>query len=142
VAVLGDCFIAVTAKPFGISPNDSLYIDGGVTQLFPIDYILDHQLKTDFKGVYLFIDLDSRKKEKITVTDGLSLMIRLWYASGIRLSEFQLDKLKNNLVNDVSIIRPDYNIIPRSNPLCYDQTLIQELFKYGTTKGLEFVQKK
>jgi len=121
-----------------ISYKDNLYCDGGVTQLFPVDYIINHDSRTNFDGVYLFVDCDSRKPYKnVTPTDALTLMNELQLASSIRLAQFELAKLQQEL-NNLIIIRPDVNIL--TSPLDINQDRMKETFDAGVLKGQEFVE--
>jgi hypothetical protein len=123
-----------------ISYKNTLYSDGGVTEVFPVSYIIDHDLDTKFNGYYLFIDCDSRKPyTNLPPTDGLTLMSSLHWGASLRLSEFELDKLQKGLNNDLIIIRPDENFL--NNALDIDQNKMKQTFNAGVLKGNQFMEK-
>jgi predicted patatin/cPLA2 family phospholipase len=118
-----------------ISYKNGLYSDGGVTEVFPVTYIIDHDLNTKFDGMYLFIDCDTRKPYINTVpTDGLTLMSYLHWGASLRLSKLELTKLNDNLDNNLVIIRPEINIL--NNALDINQNKMKQMFDAGILKGI------
>jgi predicted acylesterase/phospholipase RssA len=121
-----------------INYNNGLYTDGGVTEVFPVDYILQHEIDTKFDGVYLFIDCDARLPYKNEVpTNGLSMMNDLHWGASLRLSDFELAKLQSALNNTIIIIKPDNNYLNGS--LDIDQIRMKKTFIAGALKGQEFL---
>lgn len=121
-----------------INYKNGLYSDGGVTEVFPVTYIIEHDLNTKFDGIYLFIDCDPRKPYTNTIpTDGLTLMSDLHWGASLRLSEFELSKLCENLTNNLIIVKPDNNIL--SNALDINQDRMKETFNQGVLKGTQFM---
>ncbi len=118
--------------------KDNMYTDGGVTEIFPLDYILRNNLDENFDGEYIFIDCDSRKPYKnILSTNGLSFMIDLHWATASRLSEMKLEHFKSKIKNKIHIIRPDNTLL---NTLEVHPGKMKEYFEAGKLKGKEFVK--
>jgi len=118
--------------------KDNMYTDGGVTEIFPLDYILQNNLDENFDGEYIFIDCDSRKPYKnILSSNGLSFMIDLHWATASRLSEMKLENFKSKIKNKIHIIRPDYTLL---NTLEVHPGKMKEYFEAGKLKGQEFIE--
>ena len=124
-----------------ISYNNTLYTDGGATQLFAVDYIADHELNTSFEGLYIFIDCDTRvRTQQNTVpSDGLTLLNYIHGGAGIRLANLEFQMLKEKLQNQLITIRPDKNIL--SHALEIDPDKIKQTINMGVEKGKEFLNK-
>ena len=121
-----------------INFKDNMYSDGGVTEIFPLDYILQNNLDADFVGEYIFIDCDSRKPYKNTsFSNGLSFMLDLHWASASRLSELKLENFKNKIKNKLHIIRPDNTLL---NSMEVNSIKMKEYFQIGKLKGKEFME--
>lgn len=132
------CSTALWLAVQPIQYKGNMYSDGGVTEVFPIDYIIQHEIHTKFDGQYLFIDCDSRKPYKNTIpTNALGFMVDLHWAASSRLAEFELEKLKNRLHDRLSIIRPDETLI---NGIV-DPVKMKAYFEAGIIKGKEFLEK-
>jgi predicted acylesterase/phospholipase RssA len=126
-------WLAVPPVPY----NGGLFCDGGATEIFPVDYILDHELNEPFDGFYLFIDCDSRQPYINEIpTDGLSLMSALHWAATSRLAQLQLSKLKDSLQDKLIIVKPDVNFLLASfdvDPIRMSQTFYSGALKGATT---------
>lgn len=121
-----------------INFKDNMYSDGGVTEIFPLDYILQNSSESDFDGEYIFIDCDSRKPYKNTsFSNGLSFMLDLHWASASRLSELKLENFKNKIKNKLHIIRPDNTLL---NSMEVNPVKMKEYFQVGKLKGKEFME--
>ena len=124
-----------------VSFEGSLYSDGGSVEVFPVDYILDHEMNTNFLGEYLFIDCDARKPyTNPNPTDGMTLMSYLQWGASLRLSAFELQKLQDNLQNKLTVIRPDVNFL--TSALDIDPARMEQTFQAGTYKGNAFLQSR
>jgi predicted acylesterase/phospholipase RssA len=123
-----------------INYDNTYYSDGGVSELFPIDYILKHDDATSFDGIYLFIDCDTRILNKNDVPkDGLTFMNIIHWGAASQLAENELDKLKKTLDKKLHIIKPEYNIITHS--LDIDQDKMKRAFDYGCDIAKQFCEK-
>ena len=121
-----------------VSVNNVLYSDGGVTEVFPMDYILEHDLATDYQGIYLFVDCDSRQPYTVPApTDGLSLMSNLQWASASRLADFELARLKDKLQSTLVIVRPDVNVL--QSALDINPERMQQTYQAGVQLGKAFL---
>ena len=112
----------------------SLYSDGGATEIFPVTYILDHELSEPFDGIYLFIDCDARTPfTNAEPTDGLTLMSYLQWGAATRLAEFELVRLQGVLGDKLTVIRPDANLL--ASALDIDPARMKATFAAGVAKG-------
>ena len=110
-----------------------------LSELFPVDYIIEHDSKEPFDGIYLFIDCDYRLPyTNPAPTDGLTLMSYLQWASTSRLANFELQKLENILGNNIIIIKPDTNILTNAFDINPDR--MKATFEAGVVKGKKFLQ--
>jgi predicted acylesterase/phospholipase RssA len=133
------CSTAIWLLVPPIKYKDNIYSDGGVTEIFPLDYILQNNLDENFEGEYIFIDCDSRKPYKNTSSsNALSFMVDLHWATASRLSEMKLENFKNKIKNKIHIIRPDNTLL---NTMEVDPVKMKEYFQAGKLKGEEFVKK-
>jgi predicted acylesterase/phospholipase RssA len=133
-----DGIICSSALWMGVPPitlsNGKIYSDGGVTELFPVSYIIDHHENTNFKGKYLFVDLDTR--EHITNSppkSGIDYLMYLQYASCNDLALMELNKIQDYLGDKLIIIKPDKNIF--TNALEINQQKMKENFNMGVEKA-------
>ena len=122
-----------------ISYGGTLYSDGGATEVFPVTYILEHELSGPaFDGVYVFIDCDARTPYTTPApTDGLSLMSALQWAAASRLAEFELQRLKRELLSPLEIIRPASNLL--NSALDIDPARMKATFDAGAAAGLHVI---
>ena len=98
-----------------IKYKDGLYTDGGVTEMFSVDYILDQEREDDFVGEYIFIDCDPRKQyTNSPPSDGLTLMTNLHNSANVKLAHYEFKKLESNLKNKLTILRPELNMFNNS----------------------------
>ena len=120
-----------------ISYQNSLYSDGGVTEVFPLDYITQHDANTSFNGQYFFIDCDARVPYKNPVpTDGLTMMSQLQWAAASRLADIELAQFQERMLN-LTIVRPSQNIL--LSALDINPERMQQTFQAGYTKGLTLI---
>lgn len=124
-----------------ISYKEGLYTDGGTSQVFPIDYVLQRKNDDGYKGIYLFVDCDARTSyDNPTPTDSLTMMTCLHWAASTRLAEYELDRLKNHLKkNNLYIIRPTENYV--SHALDIDNDKLQKYFDHGVEMAKHFIKK-
>ena len=121
-----------------IKYNDTYYSDGGVTEVFPIDYILEHELSSSFDGDYIFIDCSTRMMKKNTIDmDAITLMNTLHSNATLKVARDELIRLKSSLKNKLYVIKPEYDII--TDPIDVNPNKMKELFNYGCKKGKEFL---
>jgi len=130
-------WLAVPPVPY----DGSFYSDGGVTEIYPVDYIFNHH-KTDptFDGIYLFVDCDKRGISKPVTSlpsNGLVLMNSLHTAATMSLAEFELNRLRDVLGEKIVIIRPDENILLKA--LDIDQERMKQTYEAGRMKGKAFL---
>ena len=130
-------WLAVPPIPY----DNSFYSDGGVTEIYPVDYILEHH-NTDptFDGLYLFIDCDKRGVPKPLTSlpsNGLVMMNSLHTAATMRLAEFQLNQLREIMGEKMFVIRPDMNILLSS--LDINQEKMAQTYEMGRAKGKAFL---
>ena len=122
-----------------IAFEGSLFSDGGATEVFPVTYILDHDLSQAFDGQYLFVDCDARTPyTNDAPTDGLTLMSCLQWGATTRLAEYELAKLVAQLGPSLKVVRPDANLL--SGALDVDPGRMQATFNAGSAKGAEFLR--
>jgi len=134
--IVASCALWLAVPP--ITLNDKLYIDGGVTELFPADYIKQHD--TNYSGIYLLIDCASRKNVPAPKPkNAVDLLSNLQWASTIRLSELELSKLREYLKDRCIIIRPDVDIL--TSPLDIDKDRMLQTYEMGVQKAKEFLSK-
>ncbi len=140
---LKDGIIASSALWLAVSPiklDDKLYIDGGVVELFPSDYIKESEIKSKYEGLYIFIDCANRKNAPVRKPkNALDLLNDLQWASTIRLSKIELSKLKDILKDRFIIIRPDEDIL--TSPLDINRKKMLQTFEMGVQKAKEFLLK-
>uniref|UniRef100_A0A6C0BD80 PNPLA domain-containing protein n=1 Tax=viral metagenome TaxID=1070528 RepID=A0A6C0BD80_9ZZZZ len=130
----------LAVPPIKSKDGKSLYSDGGTVDLFPVDYILNNELKDNFDGLYLFIDCDTRMRQKNShPTNAIEMMSKLHDAALSRLSESELLDLSTALKDKFLIIKPDINHL--SNALDIDSLRMKNAFDHGVSKGKEFLEK-
>lgn len=124
-----------------ISYDGSFYSDGGVTEIYPVDYVLNHHnTEPTFDGLYLLVDCDKRGEPKHNTTkpsNGLVLMNSLHTAASTRLAEFELNRVRDLMGEKMFIIRPDMNILLGS--LDINQDRMKQTYEMGRVKGKEFL---
>ena len=135
-----ECSSALWLAVPPISYNNTLFSDGGVTEVFPVTYILDHDNNVPFDGVYIFIDCDSRETYTNPVpSDGLTLMSMLQWSATTRLADYELQKLQTTLNDKLYMIRPTKNIL--SGALDINPERMKATFDAGVIAGNTFVSK-
>lgn len=119
--------------------KDKLYLDGGASEIFPFNYILNKHDEEPFTGKYLFIDLDDRRYRtpKSTPSNAIELMINIHDASSNKIKELQQKKLQEKLGDNLIIIRPKYNIL--ENALDINNERILQTIEMGYKDGEEFL---
>ena len=114
--------------------NGKIYSDGGVTELFPVSYIMEHHEKTNFDGRYLFVDLDTREHIKNPpAKTGIDYLLYLQNASCNDLAIIELKKLQDYLGDKLIMVKPDKNIF--TNSLEINQVKMKEFFDMGVEKA-------
>jgi len=123
-----------------IERNGTLYTDGGVTEIFPLQYIIDNETEEDYDGEYIFIDCDSRKYfHNSKPTNGIELMSTLHWSSSTNLSELEL-KNAFKYIPKLQLIRPERNILLHGFDT--DKSRIDDTFDMGVQDGKEFLRTK
>jgi predicted acylesterase/phospholipase RssA len=118
------------AVPPILLSNGKKYCDGGVTELFPVSYIMNHNKKTEFNGKYLFIDLDTREhKKNPSAGNGIEYLLYLQNASLNDLSLCELTKIQDYLGDQLIMIKPDKNIF--TSGLEINQSKMKDYFYMG-----------
>jgi len=125
-----------------VAYDGTFFSDGGVTEIYPVDYILKHhQTESSFDGMYLFIDCDKRNVPKPMTSlpsNGLILMNSLHTAASTSLCEFELEQLRMELGDQLVMIRPDENIL--QSALDVDQERMKQTYEAGRVKGRLFLE--
>ena len=136
--IIASCALWLAVPP--IVMNNKLYIDGGVTELFPADYIKNHELESNYDGLYLLIDCASRDNAPVSKPkNAVDLLSNLQWASTIRLSELELSKLRETLKDRFIVIRPDKDIL--NSPLDIDKNKMLQTYEMGVEKAKDFLLK-
>lgn len=122
-----------------ISYKNTLFSDGGVTEIFPIDYILEYEEPDSFDGYYIFIDCCSRENNKNEVPkNALELMYNLHWNASSRLATFELKRLQNVLGNKLKIIKPDTDYL--LNSLDINKERMKKTHEAGIKKAQDFLK--
>jgi len=128
----------------GVPPvrfKDTLWTDGGVTALFPVDYVLDHDAQAPFDGKYLFLDCDARTACANPVPqDGLTLMAIVQQGAMLRLADFELDRLRQRLGPRLDVVRPRAADDVLTGPLDANPERLALALQHGATRGQAYVQ--
>jgi predicted acylesterase/phospholipase RssA len=123
-----------------ISYKDTLFSDGGVTEIFPIDYILEYEKNEsrEFDGKYIFIDCCSRENKKNRIPqNALELMSNLHWNASSRLATFELQKLQDVLGDKLIIIKPDTDYL--YNSLDINKERMNKTYEAGIQKAHDFL---
>lgn len=122
-----------------VSYGGTLYSDGGATEVFPVTYILNHDIQEPFDGVYIFVDCDARTPFTNAVPgDGLTLMSCLQWGAATRLAEYELAKLQTQLGASLYLVRPTANLL--SSALDINPERMKATYDAGVAKGALFLQ--
>jgi predicted acylesterase/phospholipase RssA len=122
------------AVPPILHTNGCTYCDGGVVELFPISYIIEHHEKTNYDGTYLFIDLDTREHtNNPPIMTGIDYLLYLQFTACNNVALAELEKLKEYLGDALIVVKPDRNIF--DNALEIDQHKMKTYFDMGVEKG-------
>jgi predicted patatin/cPLA2 family phospholipase len=122
-----------------IKYNNTLYTDGGITEQYPLDYILEKHDTDPFDGLYYFIDCSTRKSLPTPKPSNIFVFIwQLLCTPSNRLCEFELDKMKKVFGNKLVIIRPETDIL--LNALDCDHDRMKQTFDNGYELASHFLQ--
>lgn len=122
-----------------IKYNNNLYVDGGVSQYTPTDYILDHNHDTNYDGYYVIIDASARidKIKRPDPSNGLEFVNQLHWSSAKMLNDKDVSRLKSKLGGRLYHIRPDEDFL---GTLDFDPVKRANTLQAGLRKGAEFVK--
>lgn len=124
-----------------VAYDDSFFSDGGVTEIYPIDYIVEHELQDPtFDGLYVFVDCETREPTPSTAlpTNGLVMMNKLHSAASARLADFELQKLSDKLGGKLVVVRPHTNFL--HSALDVDKERMAQTYEAGREKGRAFLE--
>jgi predicted patatin/cPLA2 family phospholipase len=122
-----------------IEYNNTLYTDGGITEQYPLDYILEKDINDHFDGLYYFIDCSTRKS--LPTPKPTNIFVFIWQllcTPGNRLCEFELQKVKKLFGDKFIIIRPETDIL--LNALDCDPVRMKQTFNNGYNQATLFLQ--
>jgi predicted acylesterase/phospholipase RssA len=125
-----------------IQYKGNLYVDGGVSQYTPTDYILDHNHDTDYHGYYIIIETTARprkgegKESRQRPSNGIEFLLQLREAASKMLNKQDVERLKKKLEGRLFHVVPDNNYL---DTLDFDQTKRALTLQEGFAKGEEFL---
>jgi predicted acylesterase/phospholipase RssA len=125
-----------------VNYDGTYFSDGGVTEIYPIDYIIEHELQDPtFDGLYVFVDCETRVPSPAPTlpTNGLVMMNNLHSAASARLANFELQKLSDKLGGKLVIVRPDTNLL--HGALDVDHGRMTDTYEAGREKGRAFLDR-
>jgi len=128
-------FVAVPPIEF----NNTIYTDGGITEMYPLDYILEKEANDNFDGMYYFIDCSTRKSLPTPKPTNIFTFIwQLICTPSNRLCEFELEKMKKIFGDKLVIIRPEIDIL--QNSLDIHPERMKQTFTNGCDQATRFLQ--
>lgn len=133
---------ALTIAVPPISHNDTIYTDGGITEIIPITKAIE-----DFKNIkdtedkeniiVMIVDCSTRKPQKITKkpANHITYMLELLGDAAESLTETELkDAQEQHPEMKIKYFKPEKDIF--QNPIDFDKTRINEAFNLGYEAGL------
>ena len=122
-----------------IEYNNTLYTDGGITEMYPLDYILEKDVNDQFDGTYYFIDCCTRIPAPTPKPTNIFTFIwQLLCTPSNRLCEFELQKMKEVFGDKLVIIRPTIDILQNSLDINTDR--LKRTFEHGYNQATYCVQ--
>jgi len=122
-----------------IEYNNTIYTDGGITEMYPLEYILEKEVNDNFDGMYYFIDCSTRKSMPMSKPTNIFTFIwQLIWTPSNRLCEFELEKMDKILGDKLVIIRPEIDILQHA--LDIDPERMKQTFTNGCDQATRFLQ--
>jgi predicted acylesterase/phospholipase RssA len=114
------------------------YSDGGVTELFPLSYIIEHNEKTNYQGKYLLVDLNTREhNDNTNPKTGIDYLLYLFYAASTRLALIELENFKNYLGDRLIYVKPNKNIF--TSGLDINRDKMNEYYSLGVNDAKNII---
>lgn len=111
--------------------EDTLYVDGGVTELLPVTRILENPKDDDeFDGIYMVVECSKRGQKLTSKPKNLiELMITLQMDSIDQLATKELGVLHTKLGSKIFIVDPEISVF--NSPIDMDKKKIQDAIVHG-----------
>lgn len=118
--------------------KNNYYLDGGCCDFFPINPLIEKNLKGDIIGKkIIFLDSCTRDLKPLETlpSNAIDLMFNLHDICLDRIGEMQLEKLKDTYKENLMIIRPEYDIL--QNTVDFDRAKMSENILLGRNKFIK-----